>query len=86
MTRRDRVYRYVVREIGKAVEESLPSIQLFQISKSNDILELKEKNYIVILNAAMNFFVTKEMYEDAAVCRDIIRQINEDVTKGEEND
>lgn len=81
---RDRVYRYVIKEIGQAVDQNLAAIQLFQIGKSEQILELKQQNYKAILNAAMEFFVTKEMYEDCAVCRDIINKMDNDPAKGGE--
>lgn len=83
---RDRVYRYVIREIDKAVDAKLSSVQLFRINKK-DTFELKEHNYSVILETAMAFFVEKELYEDAAICRDILTKIKQDdMMKGEKDD
>ena len=86
MTHKDRVYRYVIREINNAIDMNLSVIQLFQIGKSKEILELKKYNYRVILEAAMDFFVTEELYEDAAICRDLIFKLKDEEKKGTNND
>lgn len=65
------VYRYVIRQINKAIEENLLEIELFKIGN----VETKVahyKSYLPILQEAMAEFVKIEDYEYANKTKKII--------------
>lgn len=66
------VFRYVVKEVGKALQNDVPKIELFRFKNSANSQWAHKKDYITILQEAMKIFVQSEDYEDAAKVKRII--------------
>lgn len=78
----DMVLNYTVRRISEDFDQE--KIDLFAFANSTYIARINRKDYTKILNWAMVFFVDEEMFEDAAICRDLITKISvENVTRFE---
>lgn len=74
-THRDLMFKYIVTEISKAVESENDRVDLFQFGKTKFVAACREDEYGMVLEQALSFFVEKEMYEDAAKCRDLITKV-----------
>jgi len=79
---REMVFKYVVMEIEQGVKKNADHINLFQFGETRYMASIKKTQYIVALKEAMGFFVSKELYEEAGKCRDLIATIQ---TKEDQN-
>lgn len=70
----DIVLSYTVRRISEDFDQE--KIDLFTFANSTYIARVNQEDYTKILNWAMVFFVDVEMFEDAAICRDLITKIS----------
>lgn len=70
----DTVLRYVMLKIDLEWEND--RIDLFTFEGSTYVARVYRKDYINALDDALEVFVKKEQYEDAAKCRDLITKIN----------
>lgn len=68
---RSTMFKYVVNEIKQGIDENLPAVNLFQF-KDNTYETCNNSEYREVLENAMQEFVEKELYEDAAICRDLL--------------
>jgi hypothetical protein len=66
------VYKYVVREIKKGIDNNEEVINLFQFEDSSFRATLKKQNFAETLNDAMKLFVKEEEYEYAEKTNKII--------------
>lgn len=75
---RDLMFRYIVREINRCVDENARAslVTLFQFGETNFIVACRKPQYTTLLDEAMVFFKKKELYEDAALCRDLLRRLH----------
>lgn len=70
------VFRYIVKKIKEGIESHSPRVEFWRFSDSQTLAEAKEENYSDILAQAQTVFISAEMYEDAAICRDLLKQIH----------
>lgn len=68
------VFRYIIKEVGKALNEDLPKVELFRFKNSASSQWAHKKDYIAILQEAMKTFIQNEDYEDAGRVKHIIDQ------------
>lgn len=68
------VFRYVAKEVAKALNDDMPKVELFRFKNSANSQWAYKKDYINILQEAMKVFVQSEDYEDAAKVKHIIDQ------------
>jgi len=71
------VYKYLVKQIRKGIREDLEKVELFQIntihSSQKHTAIIKQKDYEVVLQDAMQYAVNEEDYETAAKVRDTLQ-------------
>jgi len=72
-TRKDIVFKYIIREIEKAVSVNQLRIQLFKFEEYQTIASLDKSEYLMTTEMALEFFIENEMYESAGKCRDLIK-------------
>lgn len=66
------VFRYVVKEVNKALQKDLPKVELFRFKNSANSQWVYKKDYMNVLQDAMSIFVQNEDYEDAGKVKHII--------------
>lgn len=77
---RDVMFKYIVTEISKGMDRK--RVDLFRFGESNYIATCQQNEYSIVLEQALSFFVEKEMFEEAAKCRDLITKVKvEDVIR-----
>ncbi len=74
-THRDLMFRYIVTEISKGVETKSDRVDLFKFGETSYIAACRQDEYGMMLEQALSFFIEKEMYEDAAKCRDLLTKV-----------
>lgn len=74
-THRDLMFQYVVKEVARGIDEDAHQVNLFQFGETNLIAAARKPQFGVILKQALDFFKQRELYEDAAQCRDVLRKI-----------
>lgn len=71
------VYKYLVKQIRKGIREDLEKVELFQINtihnQQKHTAVVKQKDYEVVLQDAMQYAVKEEDYETAAKARDALQ-------------
>jgi hypothetical protein len=72
------VYKYLIKQIRKGIRENLEKVELFQIntvysSQKQHTAVIKQKDYEVVLQDAMQYAVREEDYETAAKARDTLQ-------------
>jgi hypothetical protein len=72
---RDLMFKYIVKEISRGLENNAKRVNLFQFGETNLIAGCYRTEWSLVLEQALEFFKSKEMYEDAAICRDLLRKI-----------
>ena len=75
---RDLVFRYMVKEITKAVDVNAEMVEFFRFGETNLWSGCKQPEYALVVENALSYFVEKQMYEEAAKCRDLITRIRVD--------
>lgn len=66
------VQRYVVRQIKKGIYNNLPKVELFKFQGSGEVTMIEEKNYLYMLENALQSFIQDEAYEDAQEVKDLV--------------
>lgn len=66
------VQRYVVRQIKKGLQHNLPKVGLFTFSGTKETTYIYEKNYLYMLENALQMFIKEEAYEDAQIVKSLI--------------
>jgi len=79
---RDVMFKYIIKEIESGLGGDADCINLFKFGETRYVAFLKKTEYVVTLKEALNFFVKKELYEDAGKCKELIRIIQ---TKEDQN-
>jgi hypothetical protein len=80
------VYKYVVREIKKAIDKNEEVISLFQFEDSSFTATLKKQSFVETLNEAIKLFVKEEEFEYAEKTKKIINEyLIETVIKESQN-
>ena len=86
-THRDLMFKYIVTEISKGVEAKSVRVDMFKFGDTNFIAACQQSEFGMILEQALSFFVEKEMYEDAANCRDLLIKVKvEDIIRKSQMD
>lgn len=86
-THRDLMFKYLVTEISKGVEAKSDGVAMFKFGETNYIAMCQQNEFGIILEQALSFFVEKEMYEDAANCRDLLTKVKvEDIIRKSQMD
>ena len=81
-THRDLMFKYLVTEISKGVEAKSKQVDMFTFGETNYMVACRQDEFGMILEQALSFFVEKEMYEDAANCRDLLTKVKvEDIIR-----
>ncbi len=70
----DIILNYTVRRISEDYDQE--KLDLFTFTNSEHVARLNQEDYTKILNWAMVWFVEEELFEDAAICRDLITKIS----------
>lgn len=76
---RDVMFKYIVRELNRGMDENAFQVNLFQFGETNLIAAVRRSEFPIMLQQALEFFKQKELYEDAALCRDLLRRVHHDV-------
>lgn len=61
--------------IKEGVNKNKKSINLFEISDTKKCLIIKKEHWKNPLNEAMDYFISKEDYDKAIECRELIKKI-----------
>jgi len=86
-THRDLMFKYMVTEISKGVKTKSERVDLFKFGETNYIAACSQNEFNLILEQALSFFIEKEMYEDAAKCRDLLTKVKvEDIIRKSQSD
>jgi hypothetical protein len=80
-THRDLMFKYIVQEIGKGVKSNAESIDLFQFGESRFVAGARKPEFGILLQQALDYFISEEMFEEAAPCRDLLRSIYGEIHK-----
>ena len=81
-THRDLMFKYLVTEISKGVEAKSKQVDMFKFGETKYIATCQQNEFGMVLEQALSFFVEKEMYEDAANCRDLLTKVKvEDIIR-----
>lgn len=75
---RDVMFKYVVRELNRGLDENAFQVNLFQFGETNLIASVRRPQFGLLLQQAMDYFKQHELYEDAAQCRDLLRRVHHD--------
>jgi len=78
---KDVAFRYCVSQIRKGVRRNEDRVKLFKFEGDAYQAVIDKDKYEKLVNDAMNYFVQEEMYEDAAKCRDVLKEIEESKDK-----
>lgn len=76
---RDLMFKYVVKEVARGIDEDAHQVNLFQFGETNLIAACRKPEFGIVLKQALEFFKQRELYEDAAQCRDALRKIYHEV-------
>ena len=76
--RRDVMFRYMMQEIGRGIRSHSDAVDLLQFGETNLITLVYQPQYGLVLRQALDYFKSKELYEDAASCRDFLREYYRD--------
>lgn len=66
------VYKYMVREITKGIQNNNDIVELFQFEGSDIRAWVPKANYLLTLQEALKVFIKAEAYEDAAKVVELI--------------
>jgi protein-arginine kinase activator protein McsA len=66
------VYKYVVKQLNRAIKNNEPKAELFSFEGSTLVVWISKDKYIESLNVALSYFIKEEEYECAAVTKKII--------------
>ena len=69
---RDVMFKFIMVEIQKGLDNGAERVELFQFGETKFVAACNCTEFPIILAQALSFFVDKEMYEEAATCRDLI--------------
>lgn len=75
-TNRDMVYRYILSRFQQATKNNKTSIMLFQFGSSKKFAQITSDKRETQLSKMLEFFVSKEDYDSAIQCRDLIRGLS----------
>ena len=79
---RDLMFKYIVTEISRGIKTNSKQINLFKFGETNFIAACQQTEFGLMLEQALLFFIEKEMYEDAANCRDLLTKVKvEDIIR-----
>ena len=71
----DLMFRYMLKEVDKAVRSNVDKIDLLRFEDTNFFISCHRPEYALVIEQALSYFIEKEMYEEAARCRDLITKI-----------
>lgn len=66
------MFQYIMAEISRGLDQHVQRVDLFKFGDTSFVAACRREEFVVVLNQAMDFFVNREMYEDAAKCRDLL--------------
>ena len=72
---RDLMFRYMLKEVTKAMRSDVEKIDLLRFGDTNFFISCYRPEYALVIEQALSYFIEKEMYEEAAKCRDLITKI-----------
>ena len=75
---RDLTFRFMLREINKGLDEHALQVNLFQFGETHLITAVRQPQYGLVLQQALDYFKGRELYEDAALCRDVLRKFHQE--------
>ena len=65
----------MLKEVTKAMRTNDEKIDLLRFGETNFFISCYRPEYALVIEQALSYFVEKEMYEEAAKCRDLIMNI-----------
>lgn len=66
------VHRYVVRQIKKGIYYDLPKVELFKFQGSGEVTVVESKDYLYMLENALQAFIKDEAYENAQEVKELV--------------
>ena len=58
-----KLMEHVINTIHYAIEENLPSVEVFQFKNSDFVITISENEYMNNINNIMNYYIKNEKYE-----------------------
>lgn len=66
------VYRYIIRQVKKGMDENLPKVALFKFENHPHENFVHQENYLKVLHEALTVFIKVEDYESASRTKKLI--------------
>lgn len=72
------MYSYSLDFFAEAIEENQDKVQFFRIGDTDYVIEVDKEDMADSLTKMMDFYVSKELYEQAQYCKELLdkHQIN----------
>ena len=80
-TNADRIYPWILTIIKQAVDENLDEVAIIKFTDTKMFATIQQNEYTDLLNKIMEHFIEKEEYEQCAVIRDMILQLETPIVK-----
>ena len=72
----DKLYPWILQILKGAIEENLEEVAIIKFTDSKMFATIDKSEYKDLLNKMMDYFVSKEQYEQCGAIRDLITSID----------